>query len=175
MTDFGIVTDSGTIRFERLLPGPIERLWAFLTEAEQRRTWLAAGPMQLWVGGRVELHFRHADLSPLTRAKAEATPPIVMIGRVTCCEPPRRLAYTWAEATGAESEVTFELSDAGDRVRLVLTHRRLDTADLLIDVAGGWHTHLRILADRLAGRDPAPFQPECTEIETVYRRRFAAA
>jgi len=27
MDDYGIITEPGTIRFERLLPGPIERVW----------------------------------------------------------------------------------------------------------------------------------------------------
>ncbi len=69
MSDYGIVTEAGAVRFERLLPGPIERVWAYLTDPEKRATWLAAGPMELRVGGPVELNFHHADLS------AEKTPP----------------------------------------------------------------------------------------------------
>ncbi|HEY1755821.1 MAG TPA: hypothetical protein VGG72_10525 [Bryobacteraceae bacterium] len=30
-----------TARFERLLPGPIERVWDYLTQPDLRRTWLA--------------------------------------------------------------------------------------------------------------------------------------
>ena len=66
MNDFGIITEAGAIRFERLLPGPIERVWAYLTESDKRGKWLASGPVELRVGGQVELHFRHADLSPQT-------------------------------------------------------------------------------------------------------------
>jgi len=69
MSDYGVATEAGTVRLERLLPGPIERIWAYLTEPEKRAKWLAGGPMQLFVGGRAELRFRHADLS------AEKTPP----------------------------------------------------------------------------------------------------
>ena len=36
-----------TIRFERLLPGPVERVWAYLTESKKRATWLAAGEFDL--------------------------------------------------------------------------------------------------------------------------------
>jgi hypothetical protein len=32
--------DADTVRFERLLPGPIERVWDHLTRPELRRTWL---------------------------------------------------------------------------------------------------------------------------------------
>ena len=78
-------------------------------------------------------------------------------GRVTRCDPPRLLSYTWGEAAGYESEVTFELSEADGRVLLVLTHRRLDDRATMLDVAAGWHTHLGILTDQLEGRVPAPF------------------
>ena len=30
--DYGTITEAGAIRFERLLPGPIERVWAYLTD-----------------------------------------------------------------------------------------------------------------------------------------------
>src|SRR3546814_11043004 len=66
MSEYGTVLEAGTVRFERLLPGPIERIWAYLTESDKRGQWLATGPMDLRVGGDVELTFRHADLSPQT-------------------------------------------------------------------------------------------------------------
>ena len=49
----GEILDAGTIRFERLLPGPIERVWAFLTESEKRKLWLAAGDFELRPGGKL--------------------------------------------------------------------------------------------------------------------------
>ena len=64
LSEFGVVTQARTVRFQRVLPGPIERVWAYLTESEKRGRWLASGPMELRVGGRVELNFRHADLTP---------------------------------------------------------------------------------------------------------------
>ena len=104
MSEYGTVTESGTIRFERLLPGPIERVWSYLTESEKRGTWLATGNMELRVDGKVELLFRHADLSP----HVEATPEkykemecgVGFTGRITRCEPPRLLSHTWGEGWG---------------------------------------------------------------------------
>ena len=58
------VIEPGTVKLERLLPGPIERVWAYITEADKRGKWLAHGAVEPRVGGRVELQFRHADLSP---------------------------------------------------------------------------------------------------------------
>jgi uncharacterized protein YndB with AHSA1/START domain len=48
------------MRLERLLPGPVERVWAYLTESEKRATWLCGGEFELRVGGRVRLEFDHA-------------------------------------------------------------------------------------------------------------------
>jgi uncharacterized protein YndB with AHSA1/START domain len=63
MSEFGVVTEAGTLRLERLLPGPIERVWEYLTDSKKRGTWFATGPMELHVGGKVEFQFHHADLS----------------------------------------------------------------------------------------------------------------
>jgi hypothetical protein len=35
------MTGSQSVRFERLLPGPIERVWDYLTKPDLQRTWLA--------------------------------------------------------------------------------------------------------------------------------------
>ncbi len=34
MTDLGTIVDAHTVRFERLLPGAIERVWDYLTKPE---------------------------------------------------------------------------------------------------------------------------------------------
>jgi uncharacterized protein YndB with AHSA1/START domain len=177
MSDYGVFTEPGTVRFERLLPGPIERVWTYLTESDKRGTWLATGEMELRVGGLVELNFRHADLSP----QAESIPEkykqyeygTSFTGRITACDPPRLLSHTWGEETGEESEVTFELFPRGEQVLLVLTHRRLgDDRDLLLSVASGWHTHLGILIDRLNDRVPQGFWSVHTRMEEEYERRL---
>jgi uncharacterized protein YndB with AHSA1/START domain len=48
--DFGVATTHDTVRLERLLPGPIERVWRYLTESEARGQSLARGEMDLRVG-----------------------------------------------------------------------------------------------------------------------------
>jgi uncharacterized protein YndB with AHSA1/START domain len=174
MEDHGVVTEPRTVRIERLLPGPIERLWAWLTEPEKRARWLAGGPMELLVGGRAELRFRHADLS------AEKTPPEKFCKmeaghslncRITACDPPRLIAYTWGED---RSEVTFELTPKGRNVLLVVTHRRLDPKGMA-SVAAGWHAHLGILADRLGEREPQGFWSTYLRLEAEYEKRLAGA
>jgi len=177
VADFGTLAAPGVVRFERLLPGPIERVWAFLTEPEKRERWLAGGEMQVHVGGRVELRFRHVDLSPIAAPTpdrfASSVEGSTLHGSVTACEPPHLLAFTWGEGKERPSEVTFELQAIGDGVRLTVTHRRLgDEPAVWANVAGGWHTHLAILEDRLHDRVPQPFFAAFEPIEAAYLERF---
>lgn len=177
MDDFGVIPEPGTVRFERLLPGPIERVWAYLTESDKRGTWLASGEMELRVGGRVALHFCHADLSPVKEPTPERYKRYEdgdgLYGRITRCDPPRLLSYTWGEDQEASSEVSFELSPRGDEVLLVLTHRRLgDAPATLMSVGSGWHTHLGILTDRMQGIEPRPFWSAHMRWETEYKKRL---
>ena len=176
MSEYGAITEAGTVRIERLLPGPIERVWTYLTNSQQRGKWLATGEMELRVGGKVELRFHHADLSPQREPIPERYKSMenghTMFGKITRCDVPRLLSYTWGKEPH-ESEVTFELTAQGNEVLLVLTHRRLADRAEMISVAGGWHTHLAILMDNLNERTPRPFWTTHARIDAEYRRRFA--
>src|SRR5690606_26558813 len=115
--------------------------------------WLASGDMELTPGGDVEHVFRNSDLTenddPPPAKYAELAGPVTMHGRVVECRPQRLLTYIWGESPDA-SEVSFELTPQGDKVLLVVTHRRIPTREQLLSISAGWHTHLDILADRLA-------------------------
>ena len=175
MSEFGVVPEARTVCIRRVLPGPVERVWAYLTESEKRGRWLASGPMELRVGGRVELNFRHADLTPHAEDPPEkykdTKDGFAIYGHITRCDPPRLLSYTFNEAAG-DSEVTFELTPQGEDVLLVLTHRRLGNRAAMVSIAGGWHTHLGILLDHLEGREPRPFWSTHARLEAEYERRL---
>ena len=157
MNERASLIQPSTVRFERLLPGPIERVWAYLVESKKRATWLAAGEFDLRVGGRIELHF---DNECLTEEKAPAgargAGKHTAVGRITRLEPMRLLAHTWSW-DGGDSEVTYELAPKGKEVLLTIHHRLPDDKDLKIAVGGGWATHVGILADQLSGVKPRPF------------------
>ena len=38
MNEYGVAIEAGTLRLERLLPGPIERVWEYLTESTSARS-----------------------------------------------------------------------------------------------------------------------------------------
>lgn len=170
----GTSPEPRTVRIERLLPGPSERLWDYLVLSEKRRLWLAAGEMEPWVGGDLTLIFRHDELSDETtpEARAGSGEMAPMHGRVTEWDPPRLLAYTWPGDSGM-SEVTFELFPEGGDVLLVLTHRHLADDGTMIMVASGWDTHLGVLIDRLEGRDPRGFWSTFARLRAVYSERFS--
>ena len=177
MTDYGSISAPGTLRFERLLPGPIELVWSYLTDSDKRGLWLASGEMELRVGGRVEHVFRNSDLTtgddpPPPKYAGQGTEARVN-GVVTACDPPRLLSYTWqGQNPGEDSEVRFELTPHGDQILLVVTHSRLVRRDDMVGAAGGWHTHLGVLEDRLRRREPAKFWATHTQLEREYEQRI---
>ena len=175
MSEYGRVIDAATVSFERLLPGPIERVWQYLTDPQLRGTWFASGPMEPREGGSMTLLFRHQNLTdhdePIPEKHKAMENGVTMDGRVTHWDPPRHLAYTW----DANSEVHFELAPKGKQVLLTLTHRRLASRKDMIDVSGGWHAHLDVLMERLRGEAPAPFWPRVERYEREYPKRIADA
>ncbi|MBS0320931.1 MAG: SRPBCC family protein [Proteobacteria bacterium] len=165
---FGTALDASTVRIERRLPGPIERVWRYLTESELRNQWLASGDMVLEPGARFELTWRNDRLSDPTDTRPEG---MSAEHRATCeileVDPPRKLRYRWDEA----GEVTMELVPEGKDVLLTLTHRRLSNRRLVLGVSAGWHVHLDILAARLAGTQPPSLWREWSALRAEYERR----
>ena len=144
-----------TVRLERLLPGPVERVWAYLTESEKRATWLAAGEFDLRMGGKIELIFDNDNLPndalPQPRGGRRS-----FAGVITRLEPMKALAHTWSW-DGKPSEVVYELTPKGKDVLLTIHHKLPDELGLKRGVSGGWVVHTGILADLLNGVKPRPF------------------
>jgi uncharacterized protein YndB with AHSA1/START domain len=61
MSEYVTFPEPRTIRIERLLPGPIERVWAFIYEPEKRAQWFAGGIIEPKVEGDAELIFNHPN------------------------------------------------------------------------------------------------------------------
>jgi len=176
MNEYGERLDDTTVRFERLLPGPIERVWAYLTESDKRARWLCAGDTESCVGGHVDMLFHNESLSsaediPRPEKYRDLPAEIAFSGTVTRYEPPNVLAHTW-DFEEELSEVCYELTERDDKVLLVLTHRKLHSDDTVLSVSGGWHTHLDILEDVLEGRAPKPFWKTHTAFEAEYATRL---
>lgn len=168
--DYGTLPEPATLEIVRLLPGPIERVWSYLTKSELRRQWLAAGDMELTLGAPFELTWRNDELA----APPSPRPPGFseehrMESRLTELDPPRRLAFTWGGG-----EVGFSLEPIGDKVLLTVIHRRVSDRPNLLRVSAGWHAHLDILAATLNGTQAAPFWESWTRLHEDYERRIPA-
>lgn len=167
---YGVLTEPATLKIQRLLPGPIERVWAYLTESDLRRQWLAAGAMEMKVGAPFELVWRNDELSnPPGQRPPGFGDERRMQSRIIELDPPRKLAFAW-EGTG---DVSFELEPRGNEVLLTVIHRRLPDRPILLRVRG-WHTHLDILVARATEQKPAPFWDSWSRLHEAYDRRIPA-
>lgn len=166
---FGALVEPTTLQIERLLPGPIDRVWDYLTNADLRRKWLAAGDMELKAGGAFELIWRNDELTtPPGKRPDEFGEEHRMTGRILACDPPHKLAYTW----GSSGDVTLFLEEKGADVLLTITHRLLPNRDMLLKVSAGWHAHLDLLVATLTGKTTVLFWDEWASLKALYTRRF---
>ena len=166
---YGALTEPATLTIERMLPGPIERCWAYLTQSDLRRQWLAAGEMDLTVGAPFELVWRNDELSDPPSERPEGFPEEHrMESRVTELDPPRRLAIAW----GRSGNVSFELEPRGDEVLLTVVHRRLPDRDTALKIAAGWHSHLDVLVAGMNGRPRPAFWESWSALHKEYGRRL---
>jgi uncharacterized protein YndB with AHSA1/START domain len=168
---YGVLTEPATLKIQRLLPGPIERVWAYLTESDLRRQWLAAGEMEMKVGAPFELVWRNDELTQQPgRRPAGFQDEHRKQSRITELDPPRKLAFTWEDS----GDVSFELEAVGGEVLLTVIHRRLPDRKTTLGVGAGWHTHLDLLVARLSGEELEPFWDRWSRLQKEYDRRIPA-
>lgn len=144
MSAKGEVQREGAVRFERLVPGPIERVWAHLTESALLAAWYGEGAhlIEPREGGAVNLMDGHIR------------------GVVTQWRPPILLSHTWnvldpgeTVSSYPESYLSWSLEARGDDVLLVLTHRPIPP-EFEGRTMMGWHTFMDAIACVLRGEQP---------------------
>jgi uncharacterized protein YndB with AHSA1/START domain len=168
---YGELIEPTTLKIERFLPGSVERVWAYLTESDLRRKWLAAGQMEMKVGAPFEFVWRNDELSePPGKRPVGFAEEHRMQSRIVECDPPRKLVFTW----GNSGDVSIELAPRGGRVLLTLIHRRLPDRPTLLKVAAGWHTHLDTLVTRMSGKTPTSYWDQWSRLHQDYDRRLPA-
>jgi len=168
---YGVLTEPDTLTIQRLLPGPVERVWAYLTEDGLRRQWLAAGEMVLAADAPFTFVWRNDELtSPSGQRPAGSAEEHRLDCRITELDPPKKLSITWGSTGG----VTFTLEPVGAKTLLTLVHRRVPERSTLLSVSAGWHTHLDILAARMRGTEPEPFWDQVARLKQDYEGRIPA-
>src|SRR5215213_9126262 len=115
MNPLGAFLDSKTFRLERILPGPIERVWRSLTTPDLLATWFAEADLEPRVGGCVELRIA---IEQVPERKLSGH---VARGEVIAFDPPRTFEYTWNDENGRDGRARFELTPAEKDVRLAFT------------------------------------------------------
>jgi uncharacterized protein YndB with AHSA1/START domain len=168
---YGELIEPATLKIQRLLPGSVERCWAYLTESELRRQWLAAGQMEMKMDAPFELVWRNDELSDPPGRRPDGFPDEHrMQSRITELDPPHKLAISWGTTGG----VSFELEPQGNQVLLTVIHRRLPDRATLLNVSAGWHMHLDLLAALTRGEERAPFWDGWTRLKDEYDQRLPA-
>jgi uncharacterized protein YndB with AHSA1/START domain len=128
-----------TLRFERLIRHPRDRVWRAVTDPDELQQWFptavvyeprVGAPMQFDFGGQHGL-----DVWP---------------GEVLEWDPPNVFAFAWAKDV-----LRFELSDEGDATRLVFTHSFAHEPGKEARDAAGWEACLEAL-DALLGGESEP-------------------
>jgi uncharacterized protein YndB with AHSA1/START domain len=183
MSDFAEKLNDHVIRFVRILPGPIERVWEYLYDGDKRGRWFASGPLPGKVGETFHMQFKHGNLSPHQVEPPEKMREIDRNGHgstnvLLACEPPHRLVFTFGgeKDPARVSEVEFVLKTEGDpkdnKVRLTLTHTRIPDRGNMVGVSGGWHAHLDVLEYRLRDETPPAFWDIWRRYDGVYDKRY---
>jgi len=168
---YGSLVEPATLKIERILPGPIERVWAYLTESDLRRQWFASGEMELKVGAPFEFVWRNDELTnPPGQRPAGFSGEHRMKNEIIEVDPPRKLAFTFGNA----GDVSFELEPKGNKVLLTVTHRRLPDRGTTMKVGPGWHMHLDVLVARMNGTEPEPFWDGISRLQKEYEKRIPA-
>ena len=169
---YGSLIEPTTLKIQRILPGPVERVWAYLTERDLRRQGFAAGQMEMRAGAPFELVWRNDELTdpPGQRPAGFSGGENRMQSRIIEVDPPRKLAF----AFGNNGDVSFELEPKGNNVLLTVIHRRLPDRGIIMKVGPGWHMHLDVLVARMTGEKPEPFWDGISRLRKEYERRLPA-
>jgi len=141
-----------SLRIERILPAPPERVFRALTDPDALAAWFWPtdfGPTAL------------ADARPGGRFRIAAAGgpfgPFAVEGRYTVVEPPHRLAFTWRwDGDDEETMVTIELAAAGEGTTLTLVHDGFAADGVRDNHAIGWSDCLGRLPAWLSATTPAP-------------------
>lgn len=155
------------VRFERLLPHPVNEVWRMVTEPAGLARWFPAAVAYetLAPGSPMTFSFDAADIERAAEAGVEDIP-LVSDGVIVAVVRNRLFAFEWLG-----EPVRFELSADGDGCRLVFTHVFDPDAAQAPRNATGWHVCLEALEAALAGRE-APPQARQAELGALYGERM---
>ena len=140
------------LRFERIYPRSIEKVWSALTDPVRLHDWMGAAHVEPHVGGRYELMLDG---------------PNPMVGRIVVWEPPQTLEFTWSNAHAPDSTARYELSRKGDGTRLIFTHKGVPQPHSAL-MLPGWHFFFERLGNLLSEAAVRRSEHSWRELQAVY-------
>ena len=167
---WGELIEPTTLKIQRLLPGPVERIWAYLTDSELRRKWLAAGAMEMKIGRAVRTGLAQRRTQRPAHRAAGRTSPKSTGCRAGSPNSIRRASFRSPGITAAMLRSNW--SRGAKACLLTVTHRRLPDRSTMLKVGAGWHMHLDVLVARANGNEPAPFWEGWSRLHGEYDRRL---
>ena len=174
MNKYGEILEDGSMKFVRVFPASIERVWAWLTKAEKRKEWLSGGGDITHAGQTVKFEFQHQNITPhdetYPEKYKEMEKGVSYDVDIKTCDAPHHLVMVWRD--GNDSEIEIRLSEDGDKTRLELIQRGDVSAEHFLGALGGWHAHLDIMLDKLSGAAPKPFWKTHEALVEEYRERL---
>ena len=145
------LADSIDLVLPRTFRAPIDDVWAAITEPERTARWFGPWEGDAAPGRMIRVQMLFEDEEPW------------MDLRVDACEPPRRLAVSSADESGAwRMEVLLESRGTTTELRLV---HHLDSADKIPEAGPGWEYYLDMLTAAFDGTprpDFADYHPAMT-------------
>lgn len=153
-----------TLRFERLLRHPPEKVWLALTDNAELERWFPAridGAREK--GAKLRFVFPEPEQKPelsseMQKSQSQAQDEHLaehgdagMEGEVTAFDPPRLFEFTWHTET-----LRFELTPEGGGTRLVFVHT-FDDEPAAARNATGWDVCFDSFERRLSGEPPGNF------------------
>ena len=171
---------STTVRFDRRLRHPIERVWQALTDPDELRRWWGDTKLDPVEGGLFQLRWRNTD---------EHGNVATLDGTITRIDPPRLLEISaaWGSTDpnqpGTRTRLTWQLEPDGDHTLLHFTNTISGSPDhpdttgpstTDTTTAAGWHLHLEALAALLSGGqlDIAHPEPLFEPIHQAYTEKY---
>jgi len=131
-----------SVRFDRFVMVPLEKVWAALTEPARLTDWFAQAKMDLRLGGEVQFRWEsHGH---------------VETGFIVALKAPNLLAWAIPGPDGRHSVTRWDLKQEDPKglgTRIVLTATELP-AEHLLSIATGWHTHLHDLPEAALRPEP---------------------
>lgn len=146
-----------TLRLERRLPHPPEKVWRAVTEPPHLRHWFPSTvELEARTGGRITFTFDTGDAGESPAGS----------GTVEHWDPPRLFAFTWDG-----DHFRIELHPDGAGCRLVFAHT-FDTRSAAASYGAGWDLCLGALELALAGRTAATAEAPSAALHERYVRAF---